>query len=635
MCGIAAILGKYEDNAQKIKEMADLVSHRGPDGEGFFTDQQLVALGHRRLSIIDLTQNGHQPMVRNHLVITYNGEVYNYLELRQELTNLGHNFNTQSDTEVILASYQEWGADCLNKFNGMFAFVIYDQIKKKVFVARDRFGVKPLYFRTSLNGTIFIGSEIKQFSCLPDWKADLNFQIAHDFLNYSLLDHTSETFFQNVLQLKPGHFFEVTLNSNSSFQPIRQEKWYSLKTGSISTKDISAQFLKLFEDSVSLRLRSDVAVGSCLSGGLDSSSIVCTLDLLLNRSAKGKNNPKQKTFSSCSDIKKFDEKEFIDEVVNATNIDAHYVYPNSNKLFEILEKLIWHQDEPFGSTSIFAQWCVFEIAKKENVKVMLDGQGADEQLAGYHSYFPIFWLHLFRSFSWPLLLREIAAAKAIHGYSYTKAIKMMIALALPPWALAFLRRRLGHNSKDFFSFPVLVKKENPLKAFSALDSIAKASFAQIFHTNLQMLLHWEDRNSMAHSVEARVPFLDYRLVEFNLSLPDKFKLHGGVTKVILRDAMKGILPEKIRMRMDKLGFVTPESIWATQSAPETFRAKLQEAVDLSNGIVKPEILDYFERAITGEKTFDFVIWRALCFGAWIKAFNVNVKLALPSAKSSQ
>ena len=629
MCAIAAIIGNYSDKTTMIKKMTDLVIHRGPDGEGSYVDP-LIALGHRRLSIIDLSQNGHQPMAFGDLIITYNGEVYNYLELKDELIRLGHTFKTGSDTEVILVSYKQWGKDCLNRFNGMFSFVIYDQKQKQIFAARDRFGVKPFYYWQPEGGPLFIASEIKQFTCLPGWKAALNLQLAYDFLNHSLLDHTAETFFKNVHQLRPGHFFEICLDNFKTADGIDPKQWYDLKAKLTSklpadNSVASFRFLELFKNSVSLRLRSDVAVGSCLSGGLDSSSIVCVMNQLLNSSSVGgQNNSKQKTFSACSDVKQFDEREFIDDVVNSIGVDAQYTYPDQNKLFEVLDKLIWHQDEPFGSTSVFAQWCVFELAKNNQVKVMLDGQGADEQLAGYHSYFPIFWMQLLRRFSWILLFRELSLAKKIHGYSYIKSFKMILGLALPAWALSFLRRLFSHNAKDFFSFPDSVKKENPLKVFSALGSIKQASLAQVSKTNLQMLLHWEDRNSMAHSVESRVPFLDYRLVEFNLGLPDSQKLNAATTKVILRNAMKGILPEKIRMRMDKLGFVTPEIVWVTKRAPELFRKKLQEAVEVSGGLIKQEIMDYFELVLKGEKTFDFVIWRALCFGVWIKSFNVAI-----------
>ena len=392
--------------------MTDLVSHRGPDGEGFYNDEY-ISLGHRRLSIIDLSANGHQPMPRDNFIITYNGEVYNYLELKDELISLGHQFNTHSDTEVILASYQQWGSAFLNKLNGMFSFVIYDQQHKKVFAARDRFGVKPMYYWICPIGVLYIASEIKQFTCLIGWKAEINLQASYDFLNHSLLDHTNQTFFKDVFQLRPAHFFELNLGTAEppKVMPVR---WYELQASS-SVEKTPAQFFEIFKSAIELRLRSDVPVGSCLSGGLDSSSIVCVLNQVLNKSSL------QKTFSACSEIKKFDEREFIEEVVSRTDVEANYTYPDETKLFEVLDELIWHQDEPFGSTSIFAQWCVFELAKVNKVKVMLDGQGADEQLAGYHSYFPIYWLQLLKSFSWLLLGKELMAAKKVHAYGYLKS----------------------------------------------------------------------------------------------------------------------------------------------------------------------------------------------------------------------
>lgn len=617
MCGIAAIIGSNRENSSNIKRMTDLVSHRGPDGEGFFNDEH-ISLGHRRLSIIDLSQAGHQPMQKSDIWITYNGEIFNYLEIRAELELLGHKFLTKSDTEVILASYIQWGEECLNKFNGMFAFVLYNQKSKKVFVARDRFGVKPLYYWLA-DDLIYIASEIKQFTVLANWKPLLNEQMAYDFLNYSLLDHSDQTFFKNVNQLRPGHFFEIELNHSSKITP---KKWYDLRMQVTTAPKTPKMFLDLFRSAVNFRLRSDVPVGSCLSGGLDSSSIVCVMNDLM----KAQNfEEKQKTFSACSDVKKFDEKDFIDLVVDQTKVEAKYTYPDQNKLFTILEKLIWHQDEPFGSTSIFAQWCVFELAKQNNVKVMLDGQGADEQLAGYHSYFPIFWTGLLKKGKLISLSKELRAAKRLHGYSYLKAIKMMTGLLLPSSLVYFIRGLMSHNSQSFFNFSPAIKKENPLRSLDAVSSVQNASFAQVLQTNLQMLLHWEDRNSMAHGIESRVPFLDYRLVEFNLGLTDEQKINLGVTKSILRQAMTGILPDQITNRMDKLGFVTAEAIWVKERAPDLFRSALKDAVSASNGMIKPDILEYFEGVLQNKKTFDFVIWRAICFGFWLKLFKVQIE----------
>lgn len=618
MCGIAAIIGQNSKKSQEIKNMTNLVSHRGPDGEGFFNDE-FVSLGHRRLSIIDLSSGGHQPMKKKDLWITYNGEVFNYLEIKEELVKLGHTFESHSDTEVILASYLQWGKECLHRFNGMFAFVIYDQSKSTVFAARDRFGVKPFYYWNH-NEQIYIASEIKQFTKLEGWKASLNEQMAYDFLSHSLLDHTEQTFFEGVQQLRPGHCLRIDLKSKYQ---VKSQIWYDLKDYVAPSKKRTAiDFAQLLKSAVKLRLRSDVVVGSCLSGGLDSSAIVC----LMNERMKTENtSAQQKTFSACSDVKKFDEKQFIDIVVKETKVDAKYTYPDQNHLFKVLEKLLWHQDEPFGSTSIFAQWCVFELARANNVKVMLDGQGADEQLAGYHSYFPIYWVSLLKRFKFLTLFAELKAAKNHHGYSYLKVFKMMTALILPSWMLFFLRGFLSHNSQIFFNFSSHVKKENPLKSLDAFSSMKQASYAQVSKTNLQMLLHWEDRNSMAHGVEARVPFLDYRLVEFTMGLDDEQKIQKGVTKSILREAMKGILPEPIRTRMDKLGFVTPEIVWVQERAPHLFRDALKEAVARSQGLIQPSILEYFEQALTNQKTFDFVIWRAICFGAWLKVFNVKVE----------
>ena len=362
--------------------MTNVIEHRGPDGEGFYHGHQF-AFGHRRLAIIDLDERSNQPMCgRDELVITYNGEVYNYIELRDELVKHGYNFKTESDTEVILAAYHFWGKACLDKFNGMWSFAIFDPRKNEVFVARDRFGIKPLYY-TRVGENMGFASEIKQFTTLPNWQAKANQEQLFRFIVGGELDTTNKTMFEGVFQVLGGHCGIYNLDDHS----FQIDQWYSLEE-SIKKLEQNAEsasniFKSIFEDSVRLRLRSDVNVGSCLSGGMDSSAIVTMMDDLLKH-----NNGKtvQHTISSCFEDKAYDEQEYIDEVLKYTNTKGHKVFPNEDDLFKNIDKMIWHQDEPFGSTSIFAQWTVFDKAKKENLKVMLDGQGADEQLAGYSSF---------------------------------------------------------------------------------------------------------------------------------------------------------------------------------------------------------------------------------------------------------
>ncbi|HEX2077328.1 MAG TPA: asparagine synthase (glutamine-hydrolyzing), partial [Longimicrobium sp.] len=432
MCGIAALLGPVPGGAlPALRAMCDAVRHRGPDDEGFALfppggcppralggpdtppdaygsgypyapeapaddgpgPRAIAALGHRRLSIVDVSPAGHNPMSYDagRLWITYNGEVYNYVELRCELEALGHAFVSHTDTEVILAAWRQWGRECLNRLNGMFAFALVDRERRTFFAARDRWGIKPLYYWVSPAGFVAFASEVKQLTGLPGWEPRINGQRAYDFLNWRVTDHTDETLFRGVHQLRGGQFFEAPLPEGDAAVPygaggrVPVGQWYTLRPAPFegSFDDAAERFRELLTDSVRLRLRADVPVGSCLSGGLDSSSIVCVMDGLLRMNGGGV----QKTFSACSQVPRFDERRWMEEVVAGTAVEPHYVYPPLDGAFAELGALTWHQDEPFASTSIYAQWSVFRLARQNGVTVMLDGQGADEQLVGYHNFF--------------------------------------------------------------------------------------------------------------------------------------------------------------------------------------------------------------------------------------------------------
>jgi asparagine synthase (glutamine-hydrolysing) len=593
-----------------------------------------LCIGHRRLSIVDLSPAGHQPMASDdsRLWITYNGEIYNYVELREELRALGHSFASQSDTEVILAAYRQWGKACLARFNGMFAFILVDRATQTLFAARDRFGVKPLYFWVSPAGLLAFASEIKQFTVLPGWSPRLNGQRAYDFLNWGVLDHTVETLFDSVFQLRGGEACEVPVAQLPVSSPSRTRpavyRWYELEPRPFSgTLDDAARAFKgLLTDAVRLRLRADVPVGSCLSGGLDSSSIVCVMNQLLREQEA---RSMQKTFSAGSSVKRFDERAFAQEVTQFTATDAHYVVPGPDGLFATLDEMSWHQDEPFGSSSIYAQWCVFRLAAQHGIKVMLDGQGADEQLAGYDNYYAARLGNLFRGLRWSALWREMAATRSVRGFTYLWSAKQLLNNVLPEFVRQPLRRLTGYSDTNPPWLDLRALGAEPRDPYLAgglarARSVRDMSAAQITSGTLQMLLHWEDRNSMAHSIEARVPFLDYRLVEFVLGLPDHHKISAGTTKRVLREAMQGALPERVRMRADKLGFVTPEEVWLREDRPDQFRAALAQSVSLAGGIIKPGITHALERMIAGRERFGFLIWRCISFGSWLKSYGVRI-----------
>jgi asparagine synthase (glutamine-hydrolysing) len=626
MCGLSAL---FDPNGGElgpaIRAMNRAVRHRGPDDEGFefFADGPWrLALGHRRLSIVDLSAAGHQPMYSadRGLCIIYNGEVYNHIELRAELEKEGVRFATRSDTEVMLEAYRRWGERCLERFNGMFAFILVDWPRRRLFAARDRFGVKPLYYWSSPSGRLALASEIKQFAVLEGWRPALNRQRAYDFINWGLFDHTAETLFQGVRQLRGGEYVSTPLDQLG--KDIEPQRWYTLAPRPPQGDPVRA-WRELLEDSVRLRLRADVPVGSCLSGGLDSSSIVCVANRALRAAgAEGV----QRTFSARSSDPRFDEGRFIDAVVRHTGVANAQVEPPAVRLFDELPELTWHQDEPFGSTSIYAQSHVFGLAAWNGVKVMLDGQGADEQLAGYPSFHAARFGRLARGLRLATLLSEMRAVGRRLPRQQVAAYAMS---SLLPEALRQLLRRLGNRSSTVN--PCLdmarlgAQPADPFLAHGAnAGSVEALSVSQLLYTSLPMLLHWEDRDSMQHSIEARVPFLDYRLVELTLGLPEEEKLSEGVTKRVLREAMRGVLPEEVRARTDKIGFATAEEQWLRREHPDAFRKAMREAVEASQGVLRPAALELLESVIAGARPFSYLPWRMISFGAWMRRFEVQL-----------
>jgi len=666
MCGITALLSADGIAPGMLQACNDVVRHRGPDGEGMVyfhgpdlqpaarggtdtpaaaydadltyrprrdasPDQAFIGLAHRRLSILDLSPAGHQPMCGRdgHCWITYNGEVYNYLELRDELRGLGHTFSTGTDTEVILAAYTEWGAACLDRLQGMFAFVLFDRRQRRLFAARDRFGIKPLYYHIC-SGMLAFTSEIKQFTVLPGWSPRLNRARAYDFLAWNAHDHTAETLFAGVFQLRGGEALELPLDAacalarrSGTMLPVR--RWYAPNRDKQDMADAAASFRACLEQSVALHLRADVPVGSCLSGGLDSSAIVCVANRAL-RAAGGQAN--QMTFSATSDVAAYDERRYMHAVVEDTGVRAHYVQPSVAGLFEDLDRVTWHQDEPFGSTSIYAQWCVFRLAAGAGVKVMLDGQGADELLAGYHTYFGALFAKLLRAGRISALLGECAEAQRRHGRHWTWSLQQCANFMLPELLRQPLRLRAARTSArppwlDIVRLDVEARDPHLASGASKARSVGELSLAQLTATSVPALLRYEDRDSMAHAVEARVPFLHHPLVEFCLGLPDETKISGGVTKRVLRESMHGILPDLVRERMDKLGFVTPEEVWM-RNMPAPFCNAMNRAVAASNGIVTPRAEVLLNDIIAGHRAFDHAMWRAISFGRWAEVFAVKM-----------
>jgi asparagine synthase (glutamine-hydrolysing) len=632
MCGIAGIIRKDGTADRKgILAMTEVIQHRGPDGSGEYFEKGL-AFGHRRLSIIDLSDKGRQPMEYiGRYVINYNGEVYNYIELRTELVGRGYRFDTETDTEVIMAAFDHWGEKCLERFNGMFSFAIYDRTRKIIFCARDRFGVKPFYFVPGDSRFLF-ASEIKEFCVLDGWESKANLPRLRDFLLASgIHDHTKETLFQGVFQLMGGEYLVFDLKEFS----FRTGRWYDPQQFyQEKRKDweiARSEFKSLFFDSVKLRLRSDVKVGSCLSGGLDSSSIVCVMNALLREARRA---DAQETVSSCFEDAAVDERPFIDDVITRTQVVSHRVFPGFEDMMASLDRIVWHQDEPFGSTAIYSQWKVYEEARKHGLIVMLDGQGADEYLAGYSSFHRVHFRELLANG------RLIALASSLRNYrKLYRKYRFDPFRDLLDWGLKkLLGRRLSQRirtamGRGWEDRPSWLKMDRwddgELGRVNAVgkDTIYSEAMKETFFSSLPKLLHHQDRDAMAHSVEPRAPYLDFRLVESVFSMPRQFKVNRAITKFILRESLRDVVPSKILDRYDKLGFATPEGRWFRTHAA-LLRGEIEESGGRLAGLIEIDrILTAFDQAAKDGFGDTSLFWRIICAGRWARVFNVAVEEA--------
>jgi len=618
MCGIWASLGLATSEA-----VIERVAHRGPDGSGwqeFDTPSGPLTFAHRRLAIFDTTENGHQPMSLQErpLSIVYNGAIYNFIEIRKELEAKGIIFQSNSDTEVLLQAYAAWGPDCLTRLNGMFAFVIWDGEKKRLFAARDRFGVKPLYFWNGPKG-FALASEIKQITALDGFKTRINPDTAYDFLAFGQLDHRAETFFSGVHQLRGGECLLLELEHWQPGAELKPRRWYELPSRApmeSTAEDASDRLRELLTDGVEVRLRSDVDLGFSLSGGLDSSSIV---SIAANSPSKA---PRPlRTFSACFDDPIIDESAYVKNVVAHTGAESTVVRPSGKDLPGLMEKIIYHHDSPFTGTSMIAQWLVFEAARKAGVSVMLSGQGADEHLCGYHSSFAPYLAGLVRRGALLKLVREMAGQRRNHDKPFVWQLAATAAGLLPPTLRRLVRHGGRHYCPDWMT-PAFA--ENAGSAPHYHYSLSELMRAHMTESSLPGLLHYEDRNSMAHGIESRLPFLDYRVVELSLGLDESFKIVDGETKWLLRQAMQGVLPEDIRTRQDKIGFATPEQAWLKGDARPLVEEGLKAAaVAFPDFFNAEKIRGLAEKTLNGSVPFDPALWRIACFGMWGRVFKVS------------
>ncbi len=618
MCGVCGVVafGRPAET-DTVAAMARELDHRGPDGDGAFVGEG-VALGFRRLAIIDLSEAGRQPFASadGALQLVHNGEVYNYRELRSELEAKGRRFRSATDTEVVLAAYEEWGERCVERFNGMWAFALWDGRRKSLFCSRDRFGVKPFYYRLA-RGRLAFASELKAFRGDPETRLAPNPRAVRDYLEQGYVDHTDETFFDGLVKLPPAH----TLTFDES--GLRLRRYWRLESRERGPGDAAEAVRELFLDSMRLHLRSDVPVGTCLSGGLDSSAIACAVDLLLRTEAENAKpvGDRQKTFTAYFQEPGFDERAYAAAVVELARAEAHWISFGPDDLVESLPSIVESQDEPFGSTSVVAQWYVMRAARDSGVTVMLDGQGADEIFAGYHGYFGPFFADLLRRGRLRDLRAELVAYRDLHGASASAAA---IALARPflPARVRWAARGRVTGGSSLLHPSLRNLAPTPERGGSPYtDRLRRMLELILTERGLPELLHYEDRNSMAHSLEARVPFLDHRLVELLFSLEGTELIERGRTKAVLRRALGDLLPPLVRDRVDKLGFVTPEARWLRGPLGD-----LAADVFASRSLAERGFVDAaaarrrLQRHRRGDLNAGFELWRALNVELWARTF---------------
>lgn len=607
MCGISGIYNFNHEavQAKQLDRMNEIISHRGPDGHGSYVENN-VGIGSTRLAIIDLRHIADMPQYSadNRYVIVFNGEIFNYLEIRDELLKKGHKFVTNSDTEVILNSYIEYGEDCLHKLNGMWALAIWDKQEKTLFCSRDRYGIKPFYYYKDNNRLIF-GSEIKQIIDVQGVDRGINDETVYDYLVFHFIDHTENTFFKSIKKLQAGH--KLTIRNNQ----VVIKRWYELPENKMEdTSKLYDDFYNLLYDSVRLRLRSDVEVGSCLSGGLDSSAIVCIMHDILHNEGKPE---MQKTYTAAYDDPLIDERPFVEEVVKQTKSTKYYLFPDVENFINDIDKLTYHQDEPYTGATVFAQWCVFKKIHETGIKVVLDGQGSDEILLGYFSFFPF---HLKRQLLNPVKFM----LEYFRGINTTQLGMSKFTQNLIYFNTGSVRyRHVMRNSNAFVNgdFTNSMNRRELFNEMIAAKSLKDNRLSNLWNISLPSLLRYEDKNSMAFSVEARIPFLDHRLVEYIFSIPYEKLIHKGWTKHVLRESLKGKIPEDIRMRKGKLAFSVPQKKWMKEKSDYISRTFTE---DFRSGkyIDKDKILNIIKSGNFNDK----ILYRAFALEKWMKVFDL-------------
>jgi asparagine synthase (glutamine-hydrolysing) len=610
MCGIAGFSGIDQE---LMGRMLDSMVHRGPDGFGVEVNEHF-SIGMRRLAIVDI-DGGNQPLYTDdhRLALINNGEIYNARELRAELESKGHRFATDhSDTEVILRGYEEWGQGVVTHLAGMFAFALWDSTHRELFLARDRLGIKPLYYAQRGSRIIF-ASEIKAILQDPTIPRRENLAVLQRFLLFRVHDATDETFFEGIKRLPPAHTMTVGPEGIRAIKRYWNPEVNLDFSGTRSDDEYAAEFAALFDKVVARHLISDAPVGVPLSGGLDSSGVVCTMAHLMEHGTDLHTEGRLHTFSALFPGQTIDESEYIHEVEDRTRSEPHYAYPNLDDFWSEMTDWIWFQEEPTIASAPYAYYCVYRVAK-QHVKVMLSGNGGDELLAGYIPYFRAYLTSARDQRHWLAGARELFNGLDLYRGYFGEALRSRL-----PRQGGLLSMRPFLTDPDGGLGQVTYTPDRNLNARLAHDVLSYST---------PNLLRYEDKNSMAFSIEARVPFLDHELVEFIFKLPIDQKIDGGWNRAVYRRAMRGRIPEKNRLRRSKIGFTNPEVTWIRGRAPR-MRAIFDSPACRGRGIYDNDrLVQDFDAWLAGAPGDPLIFWRTMVTELWMQRYmDQSVALA--------
>jgi asparagine synthase (glutamine-hydrolysing) len=625
MCGILGIYNLNKKKEFRIKEFENaLLSmwYRGPNAHALKEFGEILIFGHLRLSIIDLNKENNQPFqVDERYSIIFNGEIYNYIELRQELLQNGCKFRTNGDTEVLLRAYLEWGEDCVNKFNGMWAFAIYDKVTKKLFCSRDRFGIKPFNY-ANIDGQFIFSSEIKGIiSYFPHLKVP-NYNIIANYCRKSTGAQIKNTWFKDIYRLEPAHNLII---DNSGIKFYRYWDYPRKINKRVRFKDAVIEYRKLLSDSIQLRMRSDVPVGFTLSAGLDSTALVC----ILKDKFKGNKNTytaafdkdefqesEKKTYKKNIEI---NESELVKKLTKGLDLESSIIEIQYKNYIESLSKIIFHLESGHSSPAVLPLSQILDEAKKD-VTVILEGQGADEMLGGYiNSTMPVYFIELLTRFKFKKAYKEIK--NFIKSYSFKMAFMVLIRQS----NLSFLKKiyyQLSGNESFFINELKFFKeiKDYPTEP-KGFDCRLNKHLYKSHTGTLVDLLHYGDSISMAKSLESRLPFMDFRLVEFSFTLPSEFKINNGFGKYIHRIAMKDIVPDYILNNPIKFGFSSPLSNLFKNEDSQSPKAILLSERCLKRKIFsKKALVKAFEEHKCGKKDYSRILYRMLSVELWFRQF---------------